>query len=55
MAKQKISITVDESMLGVIDNLLKNSENGIFRNRSHVIEYSLKRFLNENKDNVGGE
>jgi|WetSurMetagenome_2_1015567.scaffolds.fasta_scaffold1683013_1 Arc/MetJ-type ribon-helix-helix transcriptional regulator len=56
MAKQKISITVDESMIGIIDDILNNAENGLFRNRSHVIEYSLKRFLNEglNKNIIEG-
>ena len=44
MAKQKISITVDEEMIKVIESLLADAR---FRNRSHVIEYSLKKFLKE--------
>ena len=44
MTKQKISITLDEEMLEIIETILKDAQ---FRNRSHVIEYSLKRFLNE--------
>jgi Arc/MetJ-type ribon-helix-helix transcriptional regulator len=43
--KQKISITLDEEMIKIVETLLKDAQ---FRNRSHVIEYSLKKFLNEN-------
>ena len=46
--KQKISITIDEEAVGLIEEMLKDSR---FRNRSHVIEHSLRRFLN---DEVGG-
>ena len=44
--KQKISITMDEQTVKIIENLLKD---GQFRNRSHFVEYGLKRFLDENK------
>jgi len=44
--KQKISITIDEKALGLIEDLLVD---GRFRNRSHIIEYSLRKFLG-NKD-----
>ena len=40
--KQKISITIDEEKLIVVEQLLKN---GRFRNKSHIIEYSLDKFL----------
>ncbi|VVB77849.1 Putative nickel-responsive regulator [uncultured archaeon] len=43
--KSKISITVDKEILDLIENL---TESGRFRNRSHVIEYSIKKFVNEN-------
>lgn len=46
--KQKISITIDEETLKLIENILKESRDAKFRNRSHVIEYSLRKFLNEN-------
>ena len=42
--KQKISITIDEDQVKIIENLLQDSR---FRNRSHVIEYSLRKFLGE--------
>ncbi|MFA7707566.1 MAG: ribbon-helix-helix domain-containing protein [Candidatus Pacearchaeota archaeon] len=45
--KQKISITIDEKQVKIIENLLKDSQ---FRNRSHVIEHSLRRFLDETKE-----
>lgn len=42
--KQKISITIDENQVKVIENLLQDSR---FRNRSHVIEHSLNKFLDD--------
>lgn len=50
MTKQKISITIDEKMLKLIENMLKEINDGRFRNRSHVIEYSLRKFLEGTKD-----
>ena len=45
--KQKISVTVDEKMIKLIESMLEREENdGLFRNRSHVIEYCLKKFFN---------
>ncbi len=52
MPKQKISITIDEKMIKIIEALLNDAK---FRNRSHVIEYSLKKFLDENLNNLGKE
>jgi len=45
--KQKISITIDEQAVKIIEDILND---GRFRNRSHVIEYSLRKFFNENQD-----
>ncbi len=42
--KQKISITVEEEVLKVID---KHLESGIFRNKSHMFELAVKRLLEE--------
>lgn len=44
--KQKISITIDQEAINLIENLLQDSQ---FRNRSHVIEHSLKKFLDKTK------
>ena len=49
--KHRISITVDENtVLAIQDKLRVNSRSGIFRNKSHFIEYAVKRFLEEKKD-----
>jgi len=45
--KQKISITIDEEKVKNIDEILKK---GLFRNKSHVLEYALIKFL-ENEQN----
>jgi len=42
MTKQKISITIDEQMVNVLEGML---EEGLFRNRSHVIEFALNKFV----------
>jgi Arc/MetJ-type ribon-helix-helix transcriptional regulator len=47
MTKQKISITIDEEILELIENMI-NDKKGTFRNRSHVVEYSIKKLLDEN-------
>ena len=40
--KQKISISIEEEKIKLIEDLLKH---GVFRNKSHLIEYSLDRFM----------
>jgi len=42
--KQKISITLDKSIL---DKIEKELEGNIFRNRSHVVEFALSKLLEE--------
>jgi len=44
--KKKISICIDEKKLDMIEELLKEE---IFRNKSHIIEYSLNKFLEEKR------
>ena len=46
--KQKLSITIDEEKIELLKNLLKE---GRFRSKSHVIEYSLTKFLEEELEN----
>ena len=48
MAKQKVSITLDEETLKLIEKTLKGKEKA-FRNRSHVIEFSVNKVLEEGK------
>jgi len=45
--KQKINITIDEEKITRINEILQK---GLFRNRSHVLEYALIKFLeNQNE------
>ena len=45
--KQKLSITIEEE---TIKRLSEAVEEGRFRNKSHVVEYSLNKLLRENKN-----
>ena len=45
--KQKLSITIDEEKVRAIEVLLQE---GKFRSKSHVLEYSLNQFLKEVKN-----
>ena len=45
--KQKLSITIDERKIKEIEKLL---EDGKFRNKSHILEYSLNKFLKEQEN-----
>lgn len=42
--KEKLSITIEEEKVRVIEEMLKE---GLFRNKSHIVEYSLNKFLKE--------
>ena len=42
--KQKLGITIDEKKIKLIEKLL---EEGKFRSKSHVLEYSLNKLLKE--------
>lgn len=42
--KTKISVTVDEKIIKLIEEKISS---GRFRNRSHVIEYGVKKLLEE--------
>ncbi|MBS3168702.1 hypothetical protein J4216_06245 [Candidatus Woesearchaeota archaeon] len=45
--KKKISISIDEKTIELVDKILNE---GTFRNKSHLIEYSVKKFLEEKKE-----
>jgi metal-responsive CopG/Arc/MetJ family transcriptional regulator len=47
-SKEKISITIDKDILKSIEDL---SDDRRFRNRSHIIEYCVNKFL-EDKDDI---
>ena len=40
--KQKLSITIDEEKVRKVNEILKE---GLFRNKSHVLEFALIKFL----------
>ena len=42
--KTKLSITVDEEIVRMIEAKV---EEGLFRNKSHALEFAIKRLLNE--------
>ena len=48
--KQKVSITIDEKTLKLIEESLQE---GFFRNRSHFIEFSVNKMLKENLEDEG--
>jgi Arc/MetJ-type ribon-helix-helix transcriptional regulator len=50
--KQKLSITIDEKTIKVVENMLKE---GLFRSKSHVIEYSLNKFLKKMQEEIQDE
>ena len=44
--KQKLSITIDEKTIKLIERILKE---GKYRNKSHFVEYSINKFLDGEK------
>ncbi|HZX44614.1 MAG TPA: hypothetical protein VFF28_02920 [Candidatus Nanoarchaeia archaeon] len=46
--KHRISISIDETTIFAIqDALRQNSRSGVFRNKSHLIEQAVKKYLEE--------
>ncbi len=43
--KRKISVSIDEESVEKLDEYVQE---GSFRNKSHVIEFALNKFMNEN-------
>ena len=49
--KHRISITLDEeTLLDVFEKLRNSRKDGSFRNKSHLVEYALKKFLQEGEE-----
>jgi Arc/MetJ-type ribon-helix-helix transcriptional regulator len=44
--KKKLSISIDENSVEKLDAYVQE---GSFRNKSHVIEFALNKFMNEGK------
>jgi Arc/MetJ-type ribon-helix-helix transcriptional regulator len=45
--KKKVSISIDEETISDVETRVKT---GLFRNKSHFIEYAVKRLLNGGND-----
>ncbi len=45
--KRKLSITVDEDTIKLIEKLVEGNR---FRNKSHVVEYSVNKVLKEEEN-----
>ncbi len=45
--KQKLSVTIEEETIKLLERIIKE---GRFRNKSHLIEYSLNKFLKEEEN-----
>ena len=45
--RQKLSITINEKILQQIAELLKDAT---YRNKSHIVEIALQKFLEEKND-----
>ena len=45
--KQKLSITVEEETIKLLNDFIKN---GVFRNKSHAIEFSLNKILKDKEN-----
>ena len=45
--KQKLSITIEKETIRLLDEVI---EEGVFRNKSHAIEFSLNKILKEKEN-----
>ncbi|MBS3084623.1 hypothetical protein J4411_01800 [Candidatus Pacearchaeota archaeon] len=45
--KQKLSVTIDEEKVKRVEALLKK---GFFRNKSHILEFALAKFLEDENE-----
>lgn len=46
--KQKLSISIEKETIDKIDNYISD---GAFRNKSHVVEFALNKFMAEENGN----
>ena len=47
--KKKLSISIEEDKIKLLERLVKD---GRFRNKSHLIEYSIDKFLREEENGI---
>jgi len=45
--KARLSVTIDEEKVSLIDAILRR---GFFRNKSHLFEFALTKFLEEENE-----
>jgi len=45
--KQKLSVTIDEKTIKKLEEIIKT---GVFRNKSHAVEFSLNKTIKENRN-----
>lgn len=50
--KQKLSVSLDENLLKSIDELV---DTGKFRNKSHLVEYSVNAIVKQESEKTGGK
>ena len=44
--KKKISISIEEETIAKLDNYLSD---GYFRNKSHIVEFAINKFIERNR------
>ncbi|MEA3329182.1 MAG: ribbon-helix-helix domain-containing protein [Nanoarchaeota archaeon] len=47
MGKEKLSVTVDDDLIKLIDTMLEDNR---FRNRSHIVELALTKLVREENE-----
>ena len=48
--KHKLSVTLDEE---VVEEITRNLSTGKFRNKSHLVEFAVKKFLKSEEEQDG--
>ena len=48
--KQKLSVSLDEKLVEDLDRILSG---GKYRNKSHVVEFAVKKLLGHNQSSTG--
>ena len=47
--KQKLSISIEENLVVIVENMLKKPE---FRNKSHIVEVALNEFIKNMQEEI---
>ena len=46
--KEKLSVTIDERLIAQLDAMMQDEES-VFRNKSHLVEVAIKKYVQEKK------